>query len=152
MAAASSAAHIDDTGISKASSLRASDRDAYGPLAPTKGNGVPVSVHLLFLVYWVSFVICSVICKTTHRSVVSWPFSCRMSGIPDIKTFSCVRNVRNRLLYIVVSVKNRTSSKLGDNSALNRRVIRNGVKAGRNLLGKRSFHFGLCGSFRVNIT
>jgi len=44
MAAASSAAHIDDTGISKAFSLRASDRDAFGPLAPTKGNTTAVSV------------------------------------------------------------------------------------------------------------
>jgi len=37
-ASAESAGHIDDTKISKASSLRASDRDAYGPLAPSYEN------------------------------------------------------------------------------------------------------------------
>lgn len=42
------AQHIDSSGISKASSLRASDRDAFGPLQPTVESKKPAMVCVLF--------------------------------------------------------------------------------------------------------
>lgn len=50
------AQHIDSTGISKASSLRASDRDAFGPLQPTVESKKPAMVcadfsYKYFLIY-----------------------------------------------------------------------------------------------------
>lgn len=43
-ASSAAAKHIDSTGISKASSLRASDRDAFGPLQSTVESKTPAIV------------------------------------------------------------------------------------------------------------